>query len=217
MKELIILGSGNVAEDILDIIYDINSIKFEYQCIGLLDDDSSRWGQKIDGIEILGPLKIAKEYHDVFFVNSIGSHTNFWKKKNIISTLNLPVSRFATLIHPSAGISRSLEIGAGSVVMRNVSIGPNVSIGYHVLVHPNVLIVHNDTIGDYTCIMGGSIISGNVNIGESCWLAPNCAITGNIEIGRHALIGMGSSVLANVSEACVAVGSPARITRSTYK
>ena len=182
----------------------------------MLDDDSSRCGQKVGGIEILGPLKRAKEYPDAFFVNSVGSHTNFWKKKNIISSLNLPESRFATLIHPSAGISRSVDIGVGSVVMRNVSIGPNVTIGYHVLIHPHVLIVHNNNIGDYSCLMGGSVISGNVNIGESCWLAPNCSITGNVEIGRHVLIGMGSSVLGSVPEVSVVVGSPARITRSTY-
>jgi sugar O-acyltransferase (sialic acid O-acetyltransferase NeuD family) len=214
-KDIIILGTGGNCIDILDTIRDINSAcgSTIYTCQGFLDDDDQKWGREFDGVKVLGPLSSAQTYQHCYFVNGIGSPTNFWRKQAIIGKTGLPIERFETLVHPTASLSRLCQIGRGVVVFQQVTITSNVRLGDHVIVLPNTVISHDDVIGDYTCIAGGVCISGGVEIGASCYLGTNASVIGNITIGAYCLVGMGSVVLHNVSENTVVAGNPARVLR----
>lgn len=216
-KKIIILGTGGNCIDILDTLNTINASKHagSYECVGFLDDNEQNWGKEYLGAPVLGALSSAPKYSDHFFVNGIGSHSNFWAKKTIIATTNIPLERFATIIHPSASVSSTARLGYGTVVFQNATITSNVTIGNHVIVLPNSVISHDDVIGDYTCITGGVCISGGVTIGHSCYLGTNCSIIGNIKIGNYCLVGMGSVVLNSLPDNQVVVGNPARFLRNT--
>ena len=216
-QKLIILGTGGNCIDILDTVHDINAIEAHpiFECIGFLDDDPQKWNMKIEGVPVLGPLDSAADYPDCCFVNGIGSPFNFWKKKTIISKTRMPLSRFKTVVHPTATVSKMAQLGDGVVVLQNVTITSNVKIGNHVIILPNSVISHDDVINDYTSIAGGVCISGGVVIGESSYIGTNSAILGNVTIGRDCLVGMGSVVLADVSENSVVVGNPAKFLRQT--
>ena len=217
MEKLIILGTGGNCIDILDTINDINENNGQtiYKCIGFLDDNQEYWGKTHHGIEVLGSLNSASKYNECLFVNGIGSPYNFWKKKDIILKTQIPLEKFATIIHPSASVSKMAKLGHGTVVLQNVTIASNVTIGKHVIVLPNSVISHDDSIGDYTCITGGVCISGGVTIGTSCYLGANSSIIDNIAIGDFCLVGMGSVVIDPVEENSVVIGNPAKILRNT--
>jgi len=215
VKKIVILGTGGNCIDILDTLNDINQIRPEYQCVGFLDDTQANWGKDLHGIKVLGPLDSAAKYNDCLFVNGIGSPGNFWKKDAIICKTGVPDNRFATIVHPTASVSKMATLGAGVVVFQNATITSNVRLGKHVIVLPNAVVSHDDVIGDYTCITGGVCISGGVTIGSSCYIGTNSAINGNIAIGDYCLVGMGSVVLKSVPENSVVVGAPARFIRHT--
>jgi len=219
LKKLIILGTGGNCIDILDTINDINSqsLRNIYECVGFLDDNRSLWGTVLHGVKVIGPLKFAHELNDCFFVNGIGSPTNFWRKEEIISKTGIPLERFERVIHPSASISRMAQLGFGTVVFQNVTITSNAKIGHHVIILPNTVISHDDLIDDYTCITSGVCISGQVKIGKSCYLGTNSSIIGNIEVGDYCLIGMGSVVLDSIPDKSVVVGNPAKFLRYIVK
>lgn len=216
-KKIIILGTGGNCIDILDTINTINASKRikRYECVGFLDDNEQVWGKKYYGVPVLGSLDSAPKYSDHFFVNGIGSPSNFWKKRIIISKTNIPDERFETIIHPTASVSSMARLGYGTVIFQNVTITSNVKIGNHVIVLPNSVMSHDNVIGDYTCITGGVCISGGVSVGQSCYLGSNSAIIGNVHIGNYCLIGMGSVVLDSVEDNQVVVGNPARFLRNT--
>ena len=213
-KRIIILGTGGNCIDILDTINESKPIS-RYECVGFLDDDERKWGKDYHGVSVLGPLHSAQKYPDHFFVNGIGSPSNFWKKRMILSKTSIPDERFETIIHPSASVSSMARLGYGTVVFQNVTITSNVRIGNHVVVLPNSVLSHDDLIGDYTCIAGGVCISGGATVGHSCYLGTNSAIMGNVSIGNCCLIGMGAVVLHNVDDNQVVVGNPARFLRET--
>jgi sugar O-acyltransferase (sialic acid O-acetyltransferase NeuD family) len=216
-KKIIILGTGGNSVDILDTINDINAqaAKIVYQCPGFLDDNNLLWGKMLHGVKVLGPLTSAGEFRDCYFVNGIGNSSNFWRKEVIIAKTGAPLDKFATIIHPTASVSKMAQVGAGTVIFQNVTITSNVNIGDHVIILPNSVISHDDIVGDYTCITGGVCVSGEVEIGKSCYLGTNSSIIGNIEIGDHCLIGMGSTVLNRIPPNSVVVGNPARFLRHT--
>jgi sugar O-acyltransferase (sialic acid O-acetyltransferase NeuD family) len=217
IKNIIILGTGGNCIDILDTINDINNSQRKniYKCIGFLDDNKLNWGKEFQGIKVLGPLDIATKYRDCFFVNGIGSPSNFWKKDVIISRTCLSLEKFENIIHPSASVSRMSKLGYGVVVFQNATITSNVTIGNHVIILPNSVISHDDAIGNFTCIAGGVCISGCVMVGYSCYIGTNSSIIGNVKIGDYSLIGMGSVILKDVLENKVVVGNPAKVIRMT--
>lgn len=216
-KKIVILGTGGNCIDILDAINEINSVGSEkiYECVGFLDDNTDNHGRKFYDVEVISNLESASEFSGCYFVNGIGSHSNFWKKEQIIEKIKVPVERFETIIHPTASVSKMSSLGYGTVILQNVTVASNVSIGNHVIILPNSIISHDDVIEDYTCITGGVCISGGVSVGKSSYLGTNSTIIGNIKIGVNCLVGMGSTVLKDVEDNSVVVGNPARFLRKT--
>lgn len=214
-KKIVILGTNGNCVDMLDTIASINTHngRTVYECIGFLDDNPSLHGKTLCDVKILGPLAMAGELGGCYFVNGIGSPTNYIHKDAIISKTGVPLDRFETIIHPSVKVSKTAQIGKGTVVFENAAITSNVRIGNHVIILPNSVISHDVVIDDYTCITGGVCISGGTHIGRQCYLGTNCSIIGGITVGDFSLIGMGSVVLDNVAENSVVVGNPAKFIR----
>ncbi len=214
-KKIIILGTGGNSLDVLDAIHEINanSKTAKYRCIGFLDDNQDLWGKEFYGVNVLGAVESAPKFQNTFFVFTIGSPSNFWRKEQILSTANLSLDKFETIIHPSSSVSRMSKLGCGTVVLPNVTIASNVRIGNHVMILANSVINHDDIIGDYTSITGGVCISSGVTIGKSCYLGTNSSIIGNITIGDECLIGMGSTIRCDVPTNSVYVGNPGKFLR----
>lgn len=215
-RKLIILGTGGTCRDIVDTVRDINAagVAPRIDCMGFLDDNEALWGSTVEGLPVIGPLAAARDIRECRFINGIGSPANYTQKERLIARAGVPVDRFATVIHPTASVSRTARLGRGVVVFQHVTITANVTIGDHVVILPNTVVSHDDVVGDYTCVAGGVNISGGVRIGRGCYLGTGAALIGGIEIGDGALVGMGSVVLDNVPAWTVVVGNPARHLRN---
>jgi sugar O-acyltransferase (sialic acid O-acetyltransferase NeuD family) len=213
-QKLVVLGTGGTCRDILDTVSDLNAAAGpRFDCIGFLDDNPALWNSAIEGVPVLGPLAAAGKMRDCLFVNGIGNPTNYARRQPIVARTGLPLDRFATLIHPTASVSRTAHVGKDVVIFPHVTVTSNVRIGNHVVILPNTVVSHDDQIGDFTCIAGGVKISGNVRVGRGCYLGTGCALIGGITIGDGALIGMGSVVLRDVEANTVVAGNPARFVR----
>jgi sugar O-acyltransferase (sialic acid O-acetyltransferase NeuD family) len=216
VKELMIFGTGGNCVDILDAVLAINSSGRApgYDFKGFLDDDRQSWGKAVAGYPVLGPLSMAKDHPNCVFVNGIGSFRNYWRKSAIISTAGVPLDRFETIVHPAASVSRFATLGAGTVVLQNVTINSRARIGNHVIILPNAVISHDVIVGDYTCVASAACIAGNVRVGNACYLGANCSILNDLQLGDGSLVGMGAVLLEDVPSATVVVGNPARAIRS---
>ena len=215
-RKLIILGTGGTCRDIVDTVRDLNAsgVAPRIDCMGFLDDNEALWGSTVEGLPVIGPLAAARDIRECRFVNGIGSPANYTLKEQLIARTGLPIERFATLVHPTASVSRTARLGHGVVVFQQVTITSNVTVGHHVVILPNSVISHDDEIGDYTCVAGGVKVSGGVRVGRGCYLGSGAALIGGIEVGDGALVGMGSVVLKNVPAWTVVAGNPARHLRN---
>lgn len=215
-QKIVVFGTGgnciDVAETILDLAAAKPDLGFEF--LGFLDDNSHLWGKDIHGFPVLGPLTDASKIEGAQFVAAIGSPHNFWRKSSILDRVGLPPERYATIIHPSAYVSRSATLGPGTVILQNVTIASNVRIGSHVMVLPQSVLSHDDVVGDESFITGGVSISGGVKIGKACYIGTGSCIKGNVSIDDHVLIGMGSVVLGDLAGGAIYVGNPARKLRT---
>ena len=216
-KKILIWGAGSFGEEILDCLDEINFIKPTYECIGFLDDDKKKWARKLRGISVLGSLSVSKNFPDAQLISALTNNKNFWERETLFSNIKKNPNQFETIIHPSAVISKTASIGAGTVISSNVTIGPNTKIGNYVVVLSNSVINHDVRVKNYSIITSGVNISGNTTVGSCCYLGSGSTIRENITIEDCCLIGMGSIILTNVSKNSVMVGNPAKKIRAVVE
>lgn len=116
----------------------------------------------------------------------------------------------ATLIHPSAVVSRRAQLAAGVFIAAGAVIDPNVVIHEYTIINNNAVISHGTHIGKACHIAPQSAISGNCQIGDAVWLGIGSKIIERITIDKRAFIGAGAVVVRNISANTVAYGVPAK-------
>jgi sugar O-acyltransferase (sialic acid O-acetyltransferase NeuD family) len=181
-----------------------------FEFIGFVDDTPEKQGKNKLGFDVFERSALQK-YPTAKVLAVPGSPTSFHIRKKIIDDLNLPQTRFATVIHPNANISPLAKIGHNVLIMAGVVMTSNTLIGNHICILPNTVIHHDSTVGDYTLIGSNVTIAGNSSVGENCYIGSGTSIINNISVGSKSLIGMGSNVIKPVPENAKAAGNPAKL------
>lgn len=116
----------------------------------------------------------------------------------------------ATIVHPSATVSPSAEIGVGTFVGPRAVINARATIGEGVIVNSGAIVEHDARIGAFTHLAPGAIALGNATIGDAVLLGANSTVLPTIRVGDRAMIGAGSVVTHEVAHDVRAFGNPAR-------
>jgi len=118
--------------------------------------------------------------------------------------------RFVSVIHPWAQRGRSVFIGAGSMLLGQMSLTARIEIGQHVLINPGCTVAHDCRIGDFSNLSPSVSLAGKVTIGRECFLGTGAVVAPGITIGDGAVIGAGSVVLQDVAAGQKVFGVPAK-------
>jgi sugar O-acyltransferase (sialic acid O-acetyltransferase NeuD family) len=210
-QDVLILGAGGTGGDVLDWFEELAAQGLGYCPNGFLDDDERKWGTKVKSLPVLGPISSALEYPGARFVDALGSPSNFARRPDLLSFI--PEDRFLTLVHPRAHLSRTVQIGSGSLVYPHVAATSGVRIGNHVTLLANVVVNHDTVVGDYSIVASAASLSGGVRIGTCCYIGAGSHLIQRAVVGNGSLVGMGSVVIRDVPPRTVVVGNPARVLR----
>ena len=202
---LLVLGFGGNAIDAID------TIENNYEIIGFIDDDPERQKLTFEGIPVY-PRQVLEKYKDAKVITLIGSAANFRNREKIINDFKIPESRFATIIHPTAVVSRLAKIGRDVIVFAGTIITANAIVGNHIFILPNSVIHHDVSVDDYTMIGANVTIAGHVKVGKCCYLGSASSIMNGINIGDCSMIGMAANVVRSVPPDSTMIGNPAKST-----
>lgn len=214
MLPLLLVGAGGFGREVVEAVRAINEQTPAWELLGFLDDGFDAEGRTVDGTPVLGTPRAIDRFPRAQVVVCTGNPGNYFSRKRLVRRLGLPSSRYATLIHPSAIIPASAEVGRGSVLLATVVATAKVRLGAHVAIMPGVVVTHDDVIGDYVTMGAGARLAGGVTIGEGAYIGAGAMVRENLSVGPWALLGMGAVVLANVPGAEVWAGVPARALRT---
>ena len=210
MKTKLIIGKG---DDIITMILDNLSSTGHfgnitvYNNLGL--DPQYNFQHPQFSIQLLNELNI--ENYDEWF---LGVYKPEFKKQ-LVEKLNIYDSdKFINCIHNGLDISKSSNLGRGSLVNSKVSVAAHTNIGNFVSINRHCSIGHHGEIGDYVSINPGVNIGGHCHIGESTTIGMGAQILNGIKIGKNTVIGAGSVVTRDIPDGVVAWGSPCKIQRS---
>lgn len=200
MRRLAILGAGGHGRVIADAAQNSG-----WSAIEFYDDawpGNGPW-PIVGNTEML--FKHLPDYHGV--IVGIG---NNGVRATLQQRLQLAGAPLVCVIHPSAIVSRHAQLGAGCAVLARAVVNVGAQIGAGVILNTGCIVEHDCLIEDFAHIGPNAGLGGGVHIGRHSWVGIGASVNHLIHIGRDCTIGSGSTVIRNVSEATVAVGSPAR-------
>lgn len=203
--KVVVLGAGGNCRDIVDAMLDIGG----FEPLGYLDDDPAKIGTEVGGYPVLGPLSSWRD-HDAEFVDGLNGEALTGRKAGILKDLGIPQTRFVTVVHPTASISRMAEIGRGTVILQNVTVNSSARIGDHVMVLPGSVVSHDAVVEDCAYLTPGVLLAGYVRVGTGAYLGAGSVVKHRVTIGAGAVVGMGSVVLHDVPPGATVYGNPAR-------
>jgi sugar O-acyltransferase (sialic acid O-acetyltransferase NeuD family) len=203
---IVIFGSGGHAVSIANI-----AIALKLNIYGFIDPDKKN--NELLGRKIISSIDKITDADKYVFALAVGD--NYSRKEMLIKiSASYQKLSFPPLIHPSAVIGSHVKIGAGTVVMPNVSIGPCCSIGTFCVLNTMASLDHDSQMYDFSTLAPGVICGGGVTIGESSFIGIGASLRHKVSIGSNTVVGGGSHLCSDITSNVIAYGSPARVIRS---
>lgn len=216
MKKLVILGGSGIGMIAASIANDLG----HYSIIGFLNDmlPVGTFVGKYNKIPVVGKTddlpKYLNDENTYVFVAYVGMQ-NEEEVYNKLENLNIPSSKFATLIHPTAIIPKGFcHIGNGVLMAPLSQLSPDTTIEDNCILLPNSFVGHDSTLKRFAHVATNGVVGANVIVGRAVHIGSNATLREKIKIGDFSLVGAGSVVLNDVPENSIVVGNPAKILRT---
>jgi sugar O-acyltransferase (sialic acid O-acetyltransferase NeuD family) len=194
---MLLYGASGHCKVIIDCLSS-NNIHID----GIFDDNPAL--EELTGYKVLGSYSF-RVLPDSEIILSIGVN----KTRKIIS--QKIQHKFGSVIHPSAIVSKTASVNAGTVIFHASVIQPYAAIGKHAIINTAAAVDHDCLIEDYVHISPNAVLCGNVSVGEGTHVGAGSVVIQGIKIGKWATIGAGSVIIRDVPDYAVVVGNPGRI------
>jgi sugar O-acyltransferase (sialic acid O-acetyltransferase NeuD family) len=204
--QVLILGNQIFAEEVADLVEETPGLELAgfvenldpERCKGRLLGKPVHWVTELRSVE--------PTYH---LLCGIGTT----HRRRFVDEVKLYSLPFATLVHPSARLSRTSQVGEGSILSVNTIIAAQTSLGCHTVVNRAATIGHHTMVGDYVTIAPGANIAGKCVIESGCYIAAGAIIIDRVRIGENSVVGAGAVVTKDVPAGVQVVGVPARVVK----
>lgn len=205
-KQYCIVGTGGFAREMLTCILDtLVETDYSIQEIAVfMVDDASYKDSEIMGVPVIKQSEFVPEKFKV--VVAIGDPK---ERKRVVNELPQD-TEYASIIHPTAVISKWVEMGEGSIVTAGTILTCNIEIGKHAHLNLHTTIGHDCHIGDYFTTAPGANVSGNCIIGDCVYFGTNSSVRQGVKICDNVTIGMGGVAIKNIEYEGVYIGNPLR-------
>jgi acetyltransferase EpsM len=199
MKKILIVGAGGHAAELRDYINHHNNARpaDRLEVVGYIDDDETNYKHYGFQEPFLGSIKEHVIDKEVFYLMGIA---NLNYRKPLIEKFKAAGAKFTGLIHPTAIISPSCEIGEGTVVSHNASVGAKAKLGKFNMLNSRCTIGHDTHMGDFNFISPQVAISGNTKIGENNLIGTNSCTIPGMTIGNNNKIAAGMVIYKPVGD-----------------
>jgi sugar O-acyltransferase (sialic acid O-acetyltransferase NeuD family) len=207
MKELIIIGAGGYAQEVLWVVDDINKIEPTWNFRGFIDPKyPQRRGETLYDRPILGGWNELPVEEHFYFACGIGDPVVRMNETEVALSRGLHP---ATIVHPSVIQANHVELGEGTIVGPRCVLAPYARIGRHCSLNIGVTVGHNSRTGDYCVLSPGAQVLGNVELADRVFMGANSTVYLGRKVGAGSTIGANSFLLTNLSEMASVVGVPA--------
>jgi sugar O-acyltransferase (sialic acid O-acetyltransferase NeuD family) len=198
--DLIVVGAGGHAKVVV-----ATARAAGFHVTAVVDDAPARRGAPLLGIAVSGPSEPILQDPRAQVVLAIGD--NAARRRRAAGAR----CRFTSVVHPSAILDPTVQLGAGSVVFAGAVIQPDTVLGAHAIVNTAASIDHDCVLGEAVHVAPGTRLAGNVTLGDEVFLGIGVVVIPGVSIGARTSVGAGAAVVHDLPAGVLAVGVPARV------
>lgn len=197
-RELWIVGAGGHAKVVADAAIAAGWL------IGGVYDPNMRRGE-LSGVTVVDtvPNQVGLQ-----FVVAVGD--NSVRKLEFERFVSLGFSPVA-IIHPSACISGSASVAAGTVVMARAVLQADCAVAENCIINTAAVVEHDCTVSAHSHVGPGSVLCGGVVAKEGAFIGAGATIIPDQEVGEWAVVAAGATVISKVVKRTTVVGTPAQM------
>lgn len=189
MKNIVIIGAGDLGKEIVWLIEDINKKEPTYLILGFLDDDAKKHKGTFHGYRVLGNVKNLEKLSQKTPLSAVIAIQDGSIRRKIAEE-HKKFFNWESIIHPTAVIASTSKIGKGSILFPQVTVSVDSNLGAFGLYYIHSTICNDCKIGDYVSIMSSASVSEHVEIGDECFLAAGSTVYPHKKLGNKVVVGV---------------------------
>lgn len=199
MKNIVIIGAGDLGKEVVWMIEDINKQFPTYLILGFLDDDESKKGQEFYGYKVLGSTEDLESLEKKMPLCAVIAIQEGTIRKKIVEEHN-NFQHWENIIHPTAVIASTVSMGKGTIVFPQVTMSVDSNLGDFGLYYIHAIVCNDCRIGNFVSVMSGVQVSERVTIGNQSYLAAGCCIYPGRVLGEKVKVAVGATVSKDYGE-----------------
>lgn len=199
-QKVVIYGAGSTADIVFNGI--MEDPKSNLEPVAFCVDDEYYHESTKYGLPIVKSGMVEKRYfpEENLMIVAIG-----YQKMNAVRAIKCKEAEekgyiISGFIHSKADVPLTLKAGKNTIILSNVSIGPEVTIGNNVCIFSGSVISHHAIIGDNVWIAPGTVVCGKTTIGSNSFLGANSTIGNDIIIGKSNFVGAGAVITKSTED-----------------
>ncbi len=172
MKNIVIIGEGELGKDLVWLIEDINKHHPTYLVLGFLDDDLQKNTYSFNGYRVLGGIDRLEELYAKTPFSCVLAIRDGKIRKKIVDA-HSDFDAWETIIHPTAVVASSTKIGKGCILFPQVTVSVDTYLGNFGLFYIHSTICNECWIGNYASIMANATVMEHAKVGSTAIVAAN--------------------------------------------
>ena len=193
-ENIILIGAGGHALSCIDVIEQENKYNI-HGLVGLKDEV----GKKISGYDVIATqdelVNLSKDFRYAFI--AIGQIKNVKLRIDMYESVLNTGFKIPSIISPQSFISRTVQIGEGTIIMNGVILNSGVRIGNNCIINSKALIEHGTQISDHCHISTGAILNGDCVVESKSFVGSGAIVKHGITIKTGSFVNMGKIVTKN--------------------
>ena len=169
MKNIVIIGAGDLGKEIVWLIEDINKVRPTYLILGFLDDDIGKTEKEFFGYKVLGTTTQLMELAEKTPLSAVIAIQDGETRKRIAEAHPL-FEKWENIIHPTAVIADSTTMGKGNVFFPQTAVSVDSKLGNFGLYYLHASVGNDSTIGDYVSVMLNVSVSDHVEVKSKSYI-----------------------------------------------
>jgi sugar O-acyltransferase (sialic acid O-acetyltransferase NeuD family) len=204
MKEpLVLVGGGGHCRACIDVI----EAEGRYAIAGVVD---AKAGDGLDGYPWLGddaelPRLVAAGNR---FLVTVGQIRDPAARVRLHEVLRAAGAALATVIAPTAHVSRRARVGEGTIIMHQALVNAGAAVGSNCIVNTKALVEHDASVGDHCHVSTAAVLNGGASLGERGFLGSGSVVHQGVRIPPGCVIGAGTVLRRAPTAAGTWAGDP---------
>ena len=203
MKPIVLIGGGGHCKSVIDVVESAG-----YSILGILDRSIPK-GTTVLDYPVLGNDDMIAPYIDkAVFLVTVGQIKSPDIRIRLTKMVEDAGGKLATVVAATAHVSKSAEIGEGTVVMHQAVVNADAHIGKGCIINTFANIEHDVKIGDFCHVSTGAMINGEAIIGNGSFVGSQTVVNQCVTVKENIVVASGSVVHKDLRESGIYAGNP---------